>query len=132
MCRQSSTSAKFRNLIAAYKFYCGKDLENAHSATSDTLATYEVLKAQLDKYEDLPNDIEKLAEYSSMNRNVDFMGRLIYDDKKREIINFGKYKGRVAEEVLKTDTGYYDWIMKGDFTKNTKDCFTRIKLRIRK
>lgn len=119
-----------RTLVAAYKFYCGKDLgDEAHSAAGDTMATYEVLKAQLDRYEDLPNDIEALSEFSSQNRNVDFMGRLIYDEQRREVINFGKYKGRLAEEVLKSDPGYYSWIMQGDFTKNTKDAFTRIRLR---
>jgi len=121
-----------RNLIAAYKFYCGKDLEGAHSANADTEATYEVLKAQLDRYEDLPRDIEALADFACQNKNVDFMGRLIYDDQHREVVNFGKYKGRIAEEVLRTDPSYYDWIMRGDFTKNTKDCFTRIRLRIKK
>lgn len=119
-----------RNLVAAYKFYCGKDLEGAHSANCDTEATYEVLMAQLDRYDDLPNDIEKLSDFSSQNRNVDYMGRLIYDDNKREVVNFGKYKGRLAEEVLRNDPSYYDWIMKGDFTKNTKDAFTKIKLRL--
>lgn len=119
-----------RTLVAAYKFYCGKDLgDEAHSAAGDTMATYEVLKAQLDRYEDLPNDIEALSEFSSQNRNVDFMGRLIYDEQHREVINFGKYKGRLAEEVLRNDPGYYSWIMQGDFTKNTKDAFTRIRLR---
>lgn len=118
-----------RNLVAAYKFYCGKDLDNAHSATADTQATYEVLLAQLEKYDDLPTTVDKLSEYSSQNKNVDFMGRLIYNEAGKEVINFGKYKGRLAEEVLKTDSGYYGWIMQGDFTKNTKDCFTRIKLR---
>lgn len=121
-----------RNLVAAYKFYCGKDLTGAHSANADTEATYEVLKAQLDRYDDLPAEIEKLAEFSSQHRNVDFMGRLIYDDKQREVINFGKYKGQVAQDVLARDPSYYDWIMKGDFTKNTKDCFTRIRLRMKK
>lgn len=121
-----------RNLSAAYRFYCGKELEGAHSADADIQATYEVMMAQLDKYDDLPNDIEKLAEYSSQNRNVDFMGRLIYDDNNREVINFGKYKGKVAEEVLRKDPAYYEWIMKGDFSKNTKNCFTRIKLRLKK
>ncbi len=121
-----------RNLIAAYKFYCGKDLTEAHSANADTMATYEVLMAQLDRYEDLPNEIEKLSEFSSQNRNVDFMGRLILDNQNREIINFGKYKGQVAAEVIQRDPSFYDWIMKGDFTKNTKDCFTRIKLRLKK
>lgn len=121
-----------RTLVAAYRFYCGKELEGAHSANADTRATYEVLMAQLDKYSDLPNDMEELSKYSSQNRNVDFMERLIYNDKDQEVINFGKYKGRVAYEVLKRDTGYYDWIMKGDFPQNTKDCFTRIKLRLKK
>lgn len=121
-----------RTLVAAYRFYCGKELEGAHSANADTRATYEVLMAQLDKYSDLPNDMEELSKYSSQNRNVDFMGRLIYNDKDQEVINFGKYKGRVAYEVLKRDNGYYDWIMKGDFPQNTKDCFTRIKLRLKK
>ena len=90
------------------------------------------LLAQLDRYEDLPTDIDGLSNYSSQNRNVDFTGRLVYDDKKREIINFGKYKGRVAEEVLAQDPGYYGWIMQGDFTKITKDCFTRIRMRLKK
>lgn len=118
-----------RNLSAAYRFYCGKYLENAHSATADTTATMEVLLAQLERYEDLPCEIEKLSEFSTQNRNVDFMGRLVWDDKKREVINFGKYKGRLAEDVLRTDPGYYGWIMHGDFTQNTKDAFTRIMLR---
>lgn len=120
-----------RNLTAAYSFYCGKNLEDAHSASADTMATYEVLKAQLVRYEDLPLDVAELSEYACQNRNVDFVGRLIYDDLHREIINFGKYKGRVAEEVLKGDPSYYTWIMNGDFTKNTKDAFTRIKLRLK-
>ena len=118
-----------RTLVAAYRFYCGKNLEDAHSAAADTMATCEVLKAQLERYDDLPCDVEALSEFASQNRNVDFVGRLIYDDQKREVINFGKYKGRIAEEVLRTDPGYYNWIMQGDFTKNTKDAFTRIKLR---
>ncbi len=121
-----------RNLIAAYRFYCDKDLTAAHSADADTQATYEELMAQLDRYEDLPNEIEKLAEFSQQNRNVDFVGRLIYDDQNREVINFGKYKGKLAEDVLRRDPSYYEWIMNGDFTKNTKDCFTKIKLRLKK
>ncbi|MBD5185824.1 MAG: 3'-5' exonuclease [Bacteroidales bacterium] len=121
-----------RTLVAAYKFYCGKDLDEAHSANADTRATYEVLKAQLDRYTDLPNDIDALSDFSSQNRNVDLMGRLIYDDQNREVINFGKYKGRLAEEVMRNDSGYYSWILQGDFPQNTKDCFTRIKLRAKK
>lgn len=117
-----------RTLVAAYRFYCDKDLEAAHSANADTRATLEVLKAQLDRYPDLPNDVAKLSEYTSYNRNIDFMGRLIRDEQGNEIINFGKYKGRKAREVLKTDPGYYAWIQQGDFPGNTKDAFARIKL----
>ncbi|MDE6466639.1 MAG: 3'-5' exonuclease, partial [Duncaniella sp.] len=120
-----------RTLVAAYRFYCGKELDGAHSANADTRATLEVLKSQLDHYDDLPNDIEELSKFSQMNRNVDFMGRLVYNDDDKEVINFGKYKGRLAEEVLRKDPSYYDWILKGDFAQNTKDCFTRIKLRLK-
>jgi len=120
-----------RTLSAAYRFYCGGDLEAAHSANADTRATLEVLKAQLDRYADLPNDIEKLAEYSSQTRNVDLMGRLVYDDRRRPVINFGKYKGKLAADILRRDPGYYSWIMQGDFPQNTKDWFTRIKLSLK-
>ncbi|MBD5324906.1 MAG: 3'-5' exonuclease [Bacteroides sp.] len=120
-----------RTLVAAYRFYCGKELDDAHSANADTRATYEVLKAQLDRYDDLQNDVDYLAEFSTHAHNVDLMGRLIYDDKKREIINFGKYKGQVAADVLRRDPGYYNWIMQGDFAQNTKDVFTNIKLRLK-
>lgn len=119
-----------RTLVAAYRFYCNKDLEQAHSSDADTLATYEVLKAQLDKYPDLENNIDSLADFSAMNRNVDFMGRLVYDDAGREIINFGKHKGHAAEDVLRREPGYYDWVMKGDFSRNTKDCFRTIRDRV--
>lgn len=118
-----------RTLVAAYKFYCGKDLTDAHSASADTRATYEVLKAQLDRYEDLPNDMEALSEYSSQNRNVDLAGRIIYNENKQEVINFGKYKGKLVVDVFRSDPGYYSWIMQGDFPQNTKDVFTNIKLR---
>ena len=121
-----------RTLTAAYRYYCGKDLEDAHSALADTRATYEVLLAQLEHYGDLPENVDELSEYASQNKNVDFMGRLIYDENGCEVINFGKYKGRKAEDVLRTDPGYYSWIMGGDFTNNTKMAFTRIKLRAKK
>jgi len=121
-----------RTLEAAYKFYCSKLLDGAHSALADTRATYEVLKAQLDRYPDLPNDMEKLADYTTQTRNVDLMGRLIYNDKRQEVINFGKYKGQLAQDVLASDPGYYGWIMSGDFAENTKAAFTRIKLRNKK
>jgi len=118
-----------RTLSAAYKFYCDADLENAHTAEADTKATYEILQAQLDRYPDLQNDIAFLSDYSAFNNNVDFAGRVIYNEKKQEVINFGKYKGRLAEEVLNADPGYYSWIMQGDFPLYTKKVFTTIKLR---
>ena len=119
-----------RTLSAAYKFYCGKNLEDAHTAEADTKATYEVLKAQLDRYPDvLQNDVNFLSEYSSFTRNADFAGRIIYDDKGVEVFNFGKYKGMSVAEVLKRDMGYYGWIMNGDFTLNTKNELTKIRLR---
>lgn len=118
-----------RTLSAAYKFYCGKNLDDAHSANADTRAAYEVLMAQLDRYDDLPNDMEKLAEYSSQNKNVDLMGRLVYDDRHREVINFGKYKGQLAVDVLRRDPSYFSWIQQGDFASSTKRAFMAIKLR---
>ena len=118
-----------RNLTAAYKFYCNKDLANAHSAEAYTMATYEVLKAQLDRYPELENDVNFLSKYSSFTNNVDFAGRMVYNEKGQEVINFGKYKGRVVEEVLKSDPSYYAWIMNGDFPLNTKKMLTEIRLR---
>ncbi|MDY3070571.1 MAG: 3'-5' exonuclease [Parabacteroides sp.] len=118
-----------RTLSAAYKFYCGKSLENAHTASADTMATYEVLKAQLDKYPELENDVTFLSKFSSFSNNVDFAGRMIYNEKGQEVINFGKYKGRLVEEVLSVDPGYYSWMMNSDFSLNTKQKLTEIKLR---
>ncbi len=118
-----------RTLSAALKFYCEKELENAHSAEADTLATYEILKAQLDRYPDLQNDVAFLADFSSFNKNVDFAGRIIFNDKDEEVINFGKYKGQLVADVLEKDLGYYGWIMSADFTLHTKQVFTKIKLR---
>ncbi len=120
-----------RNLAAAYRLYCDKDLTEAHTANADTEATYEVLMAQLERYPDLPTEVEALSDFSSQKRNVDFAGRLVYDDQNRIIINFGKYKGKVAADVLRRDPSYYDWIMNGDFMKNTKDAFTKIKLSLK-
>ena len=118
-----------RTLSAAYKFYCDKDLEDAHTAEADTRATYEVLKAQLDRYpEALQNDMAFLSEYSSFTRNVDFAGRMVYDEQGVPTFNFGKYKGKSVEEVLRRDPGYYSWMLQGDFTLNTKQMLTRIKL----
>ncbi len=119
-----------RTLSAAYKFYCDKNLEDAHTAEADTRATYEVLKAQLDCYADiLENDINFLSNYSCYNRNVDFAGRIVYNDQDIEVFNFGKYKGMSVKEVLQKDPGYYSWIMQGDFTLNTKNVLTKIRLR---
>lgn len=118
-----------RTLSAAYKFYCDKNLEDAHTAEADTRATYEVLKAQLDRYpEALQNDMAFLSEYSSFTRNVDFAGRMVYNEQNIPTFNFGKYKGKTVEEVLRRDPGYYNWMLQGDFTLNTKQMLTRIKL----
>ncbi len=118
-----------RTLSAAYKFYCDKDLVNAHGAEADTLATYEVLKAQLERYPELVNDVEYLSKFTTQNNNVDFAGRIIYNSKGEEVINFGKYKGVKVTDVLKTDQGYYSWIMSSDFSLHTKKVLTNIKLR---
>ena len=119
-----------RTLKAAYKFYCEKNLEDAHSAEADTLATYEVLKAQLDRYDDLENDMEKLAaDYSFFNNNVDLAGRIILDDKGVEVFNFGKHKGKPVCEVLKNEPSFYAWMMDADFSLNTKQVLTKIRLR---
>ena len=120
-----------RTLVAAYKFYCDKDLTEAHSASADTRATYEVLKAQLDKYGDLQNDIDYLSNFSSQKKNVDLMGRIVYNEKMQEVINFGKYKGVTVEEVLLKDPGYYAWVMQGDFSQDTKRVLTNIKFRMK-
>jgi DNA polymerase III subunit epsilon len=118
-----------RTLSAAYKFYCDKNLNDAHSAESDTRATYEVLEAQLDRYPDLVNDVDELAKFSSHNRNADFLGRIVYDDEDVEIFNFGKYKGQRVTDVLKKDPGYYGWMINGAFPLYTKKVLTAIKLR---
>jgi DNA polymerase-3 subunit epsilon len=117
-----------RTLAAAYKFYCDKDLENAHSAEADTVATYEVLKSQLDRYSILQNDIDFLSEFSAKTRNVDFAGRIVLNEKDVEVFNFGKHKGRPVVDVLSSEPGYYAWMMNGDFPLYTKKVLTRIKL----
>ena len=106
--------------MAAYKFYCGKDLEAAHSAEADTQATYEVLLAQLERYDDLENDVDFLAEYSSRSPFVDYAGRIIYDDRGVEVFNFGKHKGKAVEDVFREEPSYYSWMMNGDFPNYTK------------
>lgn len=119
-----------RTLEAAYKFYCDKTLIDAHSAEADTIATYEVLKAQLDRYNDLPNDMGKLAEeYSFFNDNVDLAGRIIRNENGIEVFNFGKHKGKPVSEVLRNEPSFYAWMMDADFPLNTKQALTKIKLR---
>lgn len=131
-----------RTLKAAYKFYCGKPLENAHSAEADTRATYEVLLAQLERYEGVDyedrngnisqpvvNDIKALHDFSYYNRNADLMGNVIFNDKGEEIFNFGKYKGEKVETIFAKEPSYYDWIMKSAFPLTTKKVVTAIKLR---
>ncbi|MDQ2178372.1 3'-5' exonuclease [Marinifilum sp. D714] len=118
-----------RTLTAAYRFYCNKELEGAHGAEADTKATYEVLKSQLDKYDSLENDIDFLAKFSTQNKNADFAGFIIIDEKGVERFNFGKNKGKTVEEVLEQQPGYYGWVMNSDFPLYTKKILTEIKLR---
>ncbi|NLA23770.1 MAG: 3'-5' exonuclease, partial [Bacteroidales bacterium] len=120
-----------RTLTAALKFYCDKVLEDAHSASSDTIATYEVLLGQLKMYEDLPNDIEKLSEFSSFSNFADYAGRLVYDDNKEIRVNFGKHKGLKLVDVFKKDPSYYSWIQNGDFPLFTKKILTEEYLKFK-
>ncbi len=117
-----------RNLRAAYRFYCGgEDFDNAHTAEADTVATYEVLKGQLDRYPDvLKNDVESLAAFVA-KKTVDFAGTLIYNEQGEEVVNFGKHKGKTARQVYQTDPSYFTWIQDGNFTLDTKKQFARLK-----
>jgi DNA polymerase-3 subunit epsilon len=131
-----------RNLRAAYKFYCDRELENAHSAEADTVATYEILKAQLDRYKDsvikdrkgnmvqpVINDMKALSEFSYSTRAVDLVGHIVYNDRNIEVFNFGKHKGKAVKDVFRDEPSYYDWIMKSEFPLSTKKVITEIKLR---
>lgn len=118
-----------RNLSAAYQFYCGRTLENAHSAEADVLATFEVLDAQVGKYEDLPNDIVGLSDYSYHNKFADLAGFIGYNDKGEEIFTFGKYKGQVVTSIFQKDFGYFGWIQNADFPLYTKKVLTAIQLK---
>ena len=118
-----------RTLTAAYKFYCNKDLKNAHSAEADTLATYEVLKSQLDKYSSLENDTKFLAEFSTRQKFADFAGFIRYDSVGDECFSFGKHKGKKVRNVLVDEPGYYGWLLDADFPLYTKKVLTSIKLR---
>ncbi|MCF6183558.1 MAG: 3'-5' exonuclease [Bacteroidales bacterium] len=118
-----------RTLSAAYKFYCNKDLEGAHGAEADTTATYEVLLAQIDKYENLSNDVEELSKISYHRKSADLAGRIVFNSKGEEIFNFGKHKGKTVEEVLEKEPGYFSWMLNADFPLYTKKVLTEIKLR---
>lgn len=118
-----------RTLSAAYRFYCGRELTDAHSANGDTRATLDVLEAQLQRYGDqLPHDVEGLANFSRMGRNIDFAGCLVRDEQGNAVINFGKHRGKKAALVLRQDPGYFQWVQQGDFPLNTKQEFLRIQL----
>ncbi|MDE6717884.1 MAG: 3'-5' exonuclease, partial [Muribaculaceae bacterium] len=120
-----------RTLVAAYRFYCGKELEGAHSALADTRATYEVLKSQLDRYDTLENDVEKLASFSRAGRGIDLAARFVLDEKDVPIMNFGKHKGKPVKEVFRKEPSFYAWMMQGDFARNTKDVATRFYNEVR-
>lgn len=117
-----------RDLTAAYQFYCGKTMQNAHSAEADVEATYEIFKAQLERYDDLENDIKFLSEYTSQRKTADLAGMIGIDEKGNEIFNFGKYKGQSVKEVFEKDMGYYGWIQNADFPLYTKKVLTKIRL----
>lgn len=119
-----------RNLAAAYKFYCNKEIENAHQAESDIRATVEVMEAQLDRYASvLKNDVDFLHEFTVVSNNVDLAGRIVYNEQKEEVFNFGKHKGKKVVEVFENEPSYYDWMMKGDFPQQTKQVITSLRLR---
>lgn len=131
-----------RTLSAAYKFYCNKNLAGAHTAEADTIATYEILKAQLDRYIDTEftdkkgeiskpviNDMQALHDFSQQNRNADLVGQIIFNDQDIEVFNFGKHRGKTVEDLFRKEPSYYDWMMKSDFPRSTKKLITAIKLR---
>ncbi len=132
-----------RTLKAAYKFYCGKNIENAHSAQADIEATYEVFLAQLEKYEGvafedkkgnistpIKNDIKALHDFTNINKNADLAGRIIFNEENIEVFNFGKHTGKSVEQVLREEPSYYAWMLNGDFPLYTKKILTDIKLRM--
>lgn len=118
-----------RTLSAAYKFYCGKELESAHTAEADVMATYEVLKAQIERYDELENNIKSLSDFTSRKQVADFAGFIVYNEQGEEIFTFGKHKGKKVEDVLAEEPGYFGWILNADFPLYTKKVLTAIKLR---
>lgn len=118
-----------RTLTAAYRFYCGKNLDEAHSANADTMATYEVLMAQMERYQDLPATVKDLSDsLTGDKRMADFAGRVLYDAQGKEVFNFGKYKGQRVVDVFRRDRGYYSWLLDSDFPEYTKSVFKRVYL----
>ncbi|MCU0435299.1 MAG: 3'-5' exonuclease [Bacteroidia bacterium] len=120
-----------RTLAAAYQFYCGKPLENAHAASADITATWEILEAQLDRYPELKRDTEFLADFSSRTNNVDLAGRIVRNAKGVEVFNFGKHNGKPVTEVFEKEPSYYNWMMDGDFPLYTKKVITQIRLKMK-
>jgi DNA polymerase-3 subunit epsilon len=120
-----------RNLAAAYKFYCNKELQNAHSALADVEATWEILQSQLERYTDLGRSVEALSALGQSNRFADFAGRIVYDENGDEVFNFGKFKGKKVLDVFAREKSYYSWMMDGDFPAYTKKVITRIYLKLR-
>ncbi len=133
-----------RTLKAAYRYYLDKELINAHAAEADTIATFEILEAQLDKYQNkeftdrdgnvstpVINDMQALQEFSNFNKNADLMGQIIFNKDGKETINFGKHRGKTVEEIFIKEPSYYSWIMKSDFPQYTKNLLTNIKLRMK-
>jgi DNA polymerase-3 subunit epsilon len=118
-----------RNLSAAYRFYCDKNLENAHSAEADTRATWEIIQSQITRYPQLKNTLDELGKVSGQNNLVDLAGRMIYNAEGKEVFNFGKHRGKPVEEIFKKEPGYYQWMMDNDFSLDTKRRLTKIKLR---
>ena len=118
-----------RTLAAAYKFYCHKDLTGAHGAEADAKATYEILQAQLEKYDNLEGNVAFLQKFSSNNDNVDLAGRIVRDKKGVEVFNFGKHKGKPVAEIFKSEPSYYNWMMDWDFPLSTKRVITKLRLK---
>lgn len=120
-----------RNLKAALKFYCDMDLENAHSAEADTVATWQIIKAQLERYPDIPKDLDALHEQFGQSNLADLAGRFVVDPAGVVVFNFGKHRGKPVKDVLKNEPSYYNWMMDGDFPQDTKNVLTRIRLAMR-
>jgi DNA polymerase III subunit epsilon len=118
-----------RTLAAAYKFYCNKELTGAHGAEADAKATYEVLQAQLEKYDSLEGNVAFLQKFSAQNESVDLAGRIVRDKKGIEVFNFGKHKGKPVAEIFKSEPSYYNWMMDGDFPLSTKRVITKLRLK---